>query len=157
MSIKVLVGNRWFIQMGDWRKLKVGTLYRGVAKAKWGRNAETLTWMGNLYYPWSLPDPIERTVGRKHGLLFRKWSYTEKHRQSQIGVGSERNRRVAAQNIFPSSFLFSYWANQVWTEVKGSWLCSHLVKAMVFPVVMYGCESWTVKKAERRKIDAFGL
>ena len=32
-----------------------------------------------------------------------------------------------------------------------------LVKAMVFPVVMYGCESWTVKKAERRKIDAFEL
>ena len=31
----------------------------------------------------------------------------------------------------------------------------HLVKAMVFPVVMYGCESWTIKKAERR-IDAFG-
>ena len=31
----------------------------------------------------------------------------------------------------------------------------HLVKAMVFPVVMYGCESWTVKKAERRRIDAF--
>ena len=30
-----------------------------------------------------------------------------------------------------------------------------LVKAMVFPVVTYGCESWTVKKAERRKIDAF--
>ena len=33
----------------------------------------------------------------------------------------------------------------------------HLVKAMVFPIVMYGCESWTVKKAERRKIDAFEL
>ena len=33
----------------------------------------------------------------------------------------------------------------------------HLVKAMVFPVVMYGCESWTVKKAECRKIDAFEL
>ena len=32
-----------------------------------------------------------------------------------------------------------------------------LVKAMVFPVVMYGCESWTVKKAERQKIDAFEL
>ena len=31
----------------------------------------------------------------------------------------------------------------------------HLVKAMVFPVVMYGCESWTVKKTERRRIDAF--
>ena len=33
----------------------------------------------------------------------------------------------------------------------------HLVKAMVFPVVMYGCESWTAKKAERRRIDAFEL
>ena len=33
----------------------------------------------------------------------------------------------------------------------------HLVKAMLFPVVMYGCESWTVKKAERRTIDAFEL
>ena len=32
-----------------------------------------------------------------------------------------------------------------------------LVKAMVFPMVMYGCESWTVKKAERRRIDAFDL
>ena len=33
----------------------------------------------------------------------------------------------------------------------------HIVKAMVFPVVMYGCESWTVKKAERQRIDAFEL
>ena len=33
----------------------------------------------------------------------------------------------------------------------------HLVKAMVFPVVMYGCERWTVKKAERQRIDAFEL
>ena len=33
----------------------------------------------------------------------------------------------------------------------------HLVKAMVFPVLMYGCESWTVKKAEHRRIDAFEL
>ena len=33
----------------------------------------------------------------------------------------------------------------------------HLVKAMVFPVVMYGCESWTIKKAQRRRIDAFKL
>ena len=40
------------------------------------------------------------------------------------------------------SFLFSFF---------------HLVKAMVFPVVMYGCESWTVKKAEHRRIDAFQL
>ena len=33
----------------------------------------------------------------------------------------------------------------------------HLVKAVVFPVVMYGCESWTIKKAEHRRIDAFEL
>ena len=32
----------------------------------------------------------------------------------------------------------------------------HLVKAMLFPVVIYGCESWTIKKAERRRIDVFG-
>ena len=34
---------------------------------------------------------------------------------------------------------------------------THLVKVMVFPVVMYGCESWTIKKAEHRRIDAFEL
>ena len=34
---------------------------------------------------------------------------------------------------------------------------AHIVKAMVFPVVVYGCESWTIKKAERRRIDAFEL
>ena len=33
----------------------------------------------------------------------------------------------------------------------------HIVKAMIFPVVMYGCESWAIKKAERRRIDAFEL
>ena len=33
----------------------------------------------------------------------------------------------------------------------------HLVKAVVFPVVMYGCENWTIKKGERRRIDAFEL
>ena len=34
---------------------------------------------------------------------------------------------------------------------------AHLVKAMVFPAVMYGCESWTIKKAEYQRIDAFEL
>ena len=33
----------------------------------------------------------------------------------------------------------------------------HLLKAMVFPVIMYGCESWTIKRAERQRIDAFEL
>ena len=34
---------------------------------------------------------------------------------------------------------------------------AHLIKAMVFPVVMHGCESWTIKKAEHQRIDAFEL
>ena len=34
---------------------------------------------------------------------------------------------------------------------------AHIVKAMVFPVVMYGCESWTIKKAEHQRIDAFEI
>ena len=39
-----------------------------------------------------------------------------------------------------------------------TWLTKvHLIKAMVFPVVMYGCESWTIKKAEHRRTDAFEL
>ena len=37
------------------------------------------------------------------------------------------------------------------------YFANHLVKAMVFPVVMYGCDSWTIKKAEGRRIDAFEL
>ena len=42
---------------------------------------------------------------------------------------------------------------------KSCWLSTkvHLVKAMVYPVVMYGCESWTIKKAERKSIDSFKL
>ena len=44
-------------------------------------------------------------------------------------------------------------------ESRGSTLPTkvHLIKAMVFPVVMYGCESWTIKKAEHQRIDAFEL
>ena len=38
-----------------------------------------------------------------------------------------------------------------------TWRIFHLVKGMVFPVVMYGCESWTIKKAECQRIDAFEL
>ena len=44
------------------------------------------------------------------------------------------------------------------SEINITWLTKVcLVKAMVFPVVMYGCENWTIKKAERRRIDAFEL
>ena len=40
---------------------------------------------------------------------------------------------------------------------KSRWTKVHLVKAMVFPVVMYGCESWIIKKSECQRIDAFAL
>ena len=52
-----------------------------------------------------------------------------------------------------------YWSFRKNHSLDQMVLCwqSHLVKAMVFPVVMYGYESWTVKKAERQKIDAFEL
>ena len=46
--------------------------------------------------------------------------------------------------------ILKSWAITLTTNV-------HLVKAMVFPVVMYGCESWTIKKAERRRVGAFEL
>ena len=62
------------------------------------------------------------------------------------------------------SFLFSFvFASLLFTAIcKASPDITlpakvRLVKAIVFPVVMYGCESWTVKKAERRRIDAFEL
>ena len=51
------------------------------------------------------------------------------------------------------SNLDSIWKSRDMTLSKKV----HLVKAMVFPVVMYGCEGWIVKKAERRRIDAFEL
>ena len=44
-----------------------------------------------------------------------------------------------------------------WTKVDPLPTKVHLVKAMVFPVIMYGCESWTIKKAECQRIDAFEL
>ena len=42
-------------------------------------------------------------------------------------------------------------------KTRDRWTKVHLVKAMVFPVVMYGCESWTIKKTECQRIDAFKL
>ena len=64
----------------------------------------------------------------------------------------------------------SYWSSSENSEIWGLYLDSilksrditlskevHLVKAIVFLIVMYGCESWTIKKAEHQRIDAFEL
>ena len=56
---------------------------------------------------------------------------------------------------------FYFWASLVAQLIKKQDITLpakvHLVKAMVFPVVMYGCESWTIKKGEHRRIDTFEL
>ena len=56
---------------------------------------------------------------------------------------------------------FTLWATKLESILKNRDITLptkvHLVKAVVFPVVMYGCESWTVKKAERQRMDAFEL
>ena len=56
-----------------------------------------------------------------------------------------------------SNWLLLVVGRKSFHQIYGRITKVHLVKAMVFPVVMYGCESWTVKKAERRRIDAFEL
>ena len=56
--------------------------------------------------------------------------------------------------------MFSlHFSKELHAEVQLISMCKkvHLVKAMVFPVVMYGCESWTIKKAEHQRINAFEL
>ena len=64
---------------------------------------------------------------------------------------------TAAMKLKDASWKISY--DQARQHIKKQRLTLptkvRLVKAMVFPVVMYGCESWTVKKAEHRRIDAF--
>ena len=53
--------------------------------------------------------------------------------------------------------MLPFMGSQSRTRLNYSTAELRIFKAMVFPVVMYGCESWTVKKAERRRIDAFEL
>ena len=84
----------------------------------------------------------------KEGNLCNKWcsdnwmSISEKVNLAEVILG--RKVMTNLDSIFKSRDI------TLLTKV-------HLVKAMVFPVVMYGCESWTVKKAEHRRIDAFEL
>ena len=68
-----------------------------------------------------------------------------------------KNQPCLSPNWF-GGCLFPNWFGSIWKS-KGITLLTkvHLVKAMVFPVVMYGCESWTIKQAERQRIDAFEL
>ena len=51
----------------------------------------------------------------------------------------------------------SYDQPRQYIKIQAHYYAAHIVKTMVFPVVMYGCESWTIKKAEHLRIDAFEL
>ena len=62
----------------------------------------------------------------------------------------EINDREKSDNLMQKDFNYTQSLLTLTTKVR-------LVKAVVFPVVMYGCKRWTVKKAERRRIDAFEL
>ena len=81
--------------------------------------------------------------------LILLWSYirgilrNEKYRRTCVSYAAIYVKRTEI-------YVFLHDCITLSTKVR-------LVKAMVFPVVMYGCESWTIKKTERRRIDAFEL
>ena len=66
------------------------------------------------------------------------------------GVGEDRSEERRVGKEFPAFPSHLKRRRSLPTKV-------HLVKAMIFPVVIYGCESWTIKKAEHQRIDAFEL
>ena len=80
--------------------------------------------------------------------------YMERHRASWTARSIlKNNNKVPSIKVYCISMVISLLKSRDITLPTKV----HLVKAMVFPVVMYGCESWTIKKAECRRIDAFEL
>ena len=71
-------------------------------------------------------------------------------RRNRILLGEKEGQGMKLISVLPEVFI----GPGLYVGVTRK---AHLVKAMVFPVVTYGCESWTIKKAERRRIDAFEL
>ena len=89
-----------------------------------------------------------------------QWGCIENMEGSQkLKIGLPYDLEVILLGIHPKEIKMNF--DQIYALLKSRDITLptkvHLVKAMVFPVVMYGCESWTVKKAERRRIDAFDL
>ena len=102
---------------------------------------------------------IMASVPSLHG---NRWGNSGNSVRLYFGVGSkitadgncshEIKRRLLLGRKFMTNLDSIFKSRDITLPTK-----VHLVKAMVFPVVMYGCESWTVKKAEHRRIDAFEL
>ena len=110
--------------------------------------------------------PYFRSVGMilPEAFVFRLPNTMKPHYHSDLNLHSQASPEALSMEAGPGQG----WAGPA---LKSRWLLVcifksrditlpikvRLVKAMVFPVVMYGCESWTVKKAEHRRIDAFEL
>ena len=75
---------------------------------------------------------------------------------SQITADSDYSHEIKRRLLFGRKVMVSLDSILKSRDIT-LWTKVHLVKPMVFPVVMYGCESWTTKKAEDRRIDAFEL
>ena len=79
----------------------------------------------------------------------KKISTTQRWIQEQVKIPWHLPPPHSSSDPWPSCPTLS--------PTVSNWVCLPLVKAIVFPVVMYGCESWTIKKAEHQRIDAFEL
>ena len=94
-------------------------------------------------------DPLEKEMAAHSSILAWRIPWMEEPGGLQ-SMGSRRVRHDWATSLSLSDSILKNRDITLSTKV-------HLVKAMVFPLVMYGCESWTVKKAECQRIDAFEL
>ena len=74
--------------------------------------------------------------------------------RSQVG---EPRTHICYCCLVVKNYQQFHFSVYIWKKMKTLIKNVHLVKAMIFPVVMYGCESWTIKKAEHRRMDAFEL
>ena len=71
---------------------------------------------------------------------------------AEVACGHEIKRRLLLRRKVMTNLDSVFKSRDITLPTK-----VHLVKAIVFPVVMYGCESWTIKKAEHQRVDAFDL
>ena len=128
----------WIIKKVEQQRIDAFKLWcwRRLLRALLGR--KVMTNLDSIREKWKWSRSVVSDPQRPHGLqsssLLRPWDFPGK----STGVGCHCLLRFKSRDItFPTK------------------IC--LIKAMVFPVVMYGCKSWTVKKAERWRIDAFEL
>ena len=96
--------------------------------------------------------PQEKQVRESYFRHFFKLKYKNKATDLEEKVFCQNQIFLVLQSLSQEKEMINGKSRDISLPTK-----VYLVKAMVFPVVMYGCESWTVKKAECRRIDAFEL